>query len=72
MKQVSVGKLCQWHERGVSAAPGAARPRFSGHLPASACIWEVLSRQTSGAQGLYFVSLCFILFHLLGACWCSG
>ena len=37
------------------------------HLPASACIWEVLSRQTSGAQSLYFVSFCFILFHLVAS-----
>ena len=64
MEQVSVGKLCQWHEMGVSAAPGAARPRFSGHLRASADIWEVLDGRTSGAQSFYFVSFCCICVHL--------
>ena len=28
------------------------------HLRASAFIWEVLSRQTAGAQNFYFVSFC--------------
>ena len=38
MEKTSVGKLCQRNERGLHDAPGAARPRFSLHLRASAYI----------------------------------
>ena len=41
MKQVSMGKVCEWKERGLHDAPGAAGCRFSGHLRASACIWHL-------------------------------
>ena len=55
MKKMSVRKLCQRNERGRHDAPGPAGCRFSGHLRASACIWEVLDGQTSGDQMLHVV-----------------
>ena len=63
MEQASVGKVCQCNEMGVHGAPSPARCRFSVHLRASACIWEVPDGQTSGDQTLYFVSSACICLH---------
>ena len=38
MEQKSVGKVCACNDLGRHDVPGPARPRFSGHLRASACI----------------------------------